>query len=148
VCSIFGHYNDSPYFLLLPACYLLMSSKGERELVSTRVAAAHYVALVAVLFIGPELLVIDPFVKVGVPVAIAWCSVQRRYLARLFLSVAVVLVNTEAFFRILFETIVEYRWSFLMVSGIALIFGASCVERGARRAIKYWRVPGTLDADS
>jgi hypothetical protein len=147
-CSLFGRYNDSPYFFLLPACYLLLSAQRERELVSTRVTVAHYVALAAVLFIGPEFPVIDPLVNVGVPVAIAWYSVQRRYLARLFLSATVVLVNMENFFQILFNTIVEYRWSSLMVSGIALIFGASYVERGARRAIQHWRTPGASTANS
>ena len=143
-----GYFDDSSYILLLPGCYLLVSAGREKELVSTRTAVAHYVFLVTVMLIGSDFMVLDPIVKVGVPVAIAWHSVQQRYLLRLLLSAVVVLFNTEEFLRALLDTIVEYRWSSLMVSGIALIFGASYVERGARRAIQHWRTPGASSANS
>jgi hypothetical protein len=76
---------------------------------------------------------------VGIPSAIALQAYSARSLMTMLASIAVILYRTDDLLRELLQAIAEYRWSALMVTGIALIFGASYVEKGARRIVQHWR---------
>jgi hypothetical protein len=136
-CSVFLGCRE--YALLLPGVCLLLSAKLASQRVSWRVVLGHYALLIACAIIAPRGSIIMQLALVGIPSAIALQAYSARSLMTMLASIAVILYRTDDLLRELLQAIAEYRWSALMVTGIALIFGASYVEKGARRIVQHWR---------
>jgi hypothetical protein len=78
-------------------------------------------------------------VLAAIPVKILCDAYEQRHLPKMCVALAVLVFNVRNLVVELLSTIADYRWSILMVLGIALIFGASYVEKGARRVVQHWR---------
>jgi hypothetical protein len=136
-CPTFG--VCTVYAGLFPGMYLLISARMATQRVSWRMVLGHYALLSACALLSPGPSLVMQLAFVGIPAAIALQSYRTRSLVTMLASIAVVLYRTDELLLEILRTIADYRWSALMVTGIALIFGASYVEKGARRVVQHWR---------
>lgn len=124
----------------LPAGYFLLTARARGESESLWIITAVAISMVGATCFRDDPALLSQILPVALSLGGIVVGARLKSLIVSILGIVLFLINATWFIDLLLRSMIEYRWSILMILGIGLVFGSSYVENGIKRIHRHYTV--------